>query len=304
MHQELCYTDERDNRYVIADLFYEPGNKAIVQILHGMAEHRERYEEFVEALIKANYAVLNCDERGHGESARNAEEKGFFGDKKGWFLNVDDQFSLYKMATKVCGDIPLILFGHSMGTLVARSYLKRYEDQVSMLVMTGSPSDNPAKNIAIGIAEAMIRLRGKYYRSEFINSLCFGAYNKAVENPRTQFDWLSVNEKNVDDYIADPDCGYVFTAAGYRDLFEGIVDAYDTKGWRIRKKDMPVLFMSGEKDPCMGPIENMKKMADHMRSVGYENVSTIIMPGMRHEILHENDRALVMEKLIEFMNRL
>ena len=216
MKKHLTVTNSTDGVVVHGDLYYDKGSKkGLILLLHGMAEHKERYSYVIEKLLKDGYAVLSTDERGHGESA---VVKGYFGDKDGWDLNVDDQHDLYLKAKEIV-DLPLILFGHSMGTLVARSYLKKYEDDVTKVVLTGCPSNNSAVSAAIGLCDVTIAFKGKYYRSPLLNNLCFGAFNKAIENPKTDFDWLSVNEENVQNYIADEDCGYIFTTKGFKEFF-------------------------------------------------------------------------------------
>ncbi len=301
MRKIISTQNNIDHRILYADLVYNENPKALFQIFHGMAEHRERYQYLVDILVEKGYAVLNCDERGHGQSAMNEKEKGFFSEENGWERNVTDLHELTQMAQAELGNLSLIVFGHSMGSLVARSYLKRYENEISKVIVMGSPSDNTAKKIAKAMAEIIGKIKGPYYRSSFINGLCFGAYNKAIENPRTEFDWLSINEENVDAYVKDPDCGYCFTAKGFSDLFTGMIDVYEKEGWNVQKPVLPIHFLSGELDPCLGGRENMKKNIDSLKSYGYTNITYTLFSGLRHEILNEKEKDAVILELLQFI---
>lgn len=299
MRKELTVTNPVDNVKLHAYLEYdENSRKGLVQIFHGMAEHKERYDYFVKSLVREGYAVLNCDERGHGESA---VVKGYFADEDGWNRNLDDLHSLYLEARKII-DLPYIVFGHSMGTLVARSYLKKYEDEITKLCMTGMACYNSATPVAIKLTQIIRAFKGKEYRSSLMNKLSFGAYNAEIENPRTEFDWLSVNNENVDNYIADDDCGYVFTIQGFYDMLSGMQDLYSTAGWNVRKKDLPIMFLSGSKDPCLGKMEGLNHAIKVLNDVGYSNISYKLYDGLRHEILNEKERDEVIKDIVDFLN--
>ncbi|MBR0474650.1 MAG: alpha/beta fold hydrolase [Erysipelotrichaceae bacterium] len=300
MEKKLTVTNKEDGVVLHGNLFYDDNSKkGLILLLHGMAEHKERYAHTIEKLVENGYAVLSTDERGHGESAI---VKGYFAKEKGWLRNVSDQYALYQEAKKTC-DLPLIVFGHSMGTLVARSFLKRHEDEVTKVVLTGTPSNNKAVNVAITLCNVIKKFKGEEYRSPLLNKLCFGAFNSAIKDPKTDYDWLSVNEENVKAYIADDDCGYTFTVLGFKDMFEGMKDVYEAAGWKIRKNDLPIRFFSGSEDPCMGNLDGLKEAVDILKSFGYQNVDYKTYEGYRHEILNEEIRDDVINDIVEFLDK-
>jgi len=299
MKQQLTVTNAQDGVVLHGNLFCESASpKGLILLLHGMAEHKERYAHTIEVLTKAGYAVLSTDERGHGESAI---VKGYFAKEDGWLRNVRDQHALVEEARKYV-KAPLIVFGHSMGTLVARSFLKRYESEITKVVLTGTPSNNKAVGVAISLCKMIKTFKGEEYRSPLLNNLCFGAFNKAVENPKTDYDWLSINEENVKAYIADDDCGYTFTVKGFQDMFEGMKDVYGLDGWSVKKPALPIRFYSGSLDPCMTNLDGLKEAVEILKKQGYADVDYKVYEGYRHEILNEEIRDEVLADILGFLN--
>ena len=299
MIRKINVVNAEDKNVLHGDLYYDDASeKGLILLLHGMAEHKERYAYVIQKLNENGYAVLSTDERGHGESALT---KGYFADENGWQRNIDDQYALY-LEAKQTVDLPLILFGHSMGTLVARSFLKKYEEDVTKVVLTGTPNNNSAVSVAIALCNIIGKTKGWKYRSPLLNSLCFGAFNKKVKDPKTDYDWLSVNEENVRNYIADEDCGYVFTTRGFKDMFQGMQDVYKVKGWHPQKPALPIRFYSGSEDPCMGNEDGMKEAVQILKNEGYADVSYQLYAGLRHEILNEDRRDEVIGDIVSFLN--
>ena len=299
MEKKLSVTNKEDGVVLHGNLFYdENSKKGLILLLHGMAEHKERYAYVIGRLVEDGYAVLSTDERGHGESA---VVKGYFAKEKGWLRNVQDQHALCDEARKTV-DLPLIVFGHSMGTLVARSFLKRHEDEITKVVLTGTPSNNKAVGIATMLSGFIAKIKGEEYRSPLLDKLCFGAFNSAIKDPKTPFDWLSVNEENVQKYIADDDCGYVFTAKGFKDMFEGMQDVYGMEGWKVEKPDLPIRFYSGSEDPCMTNLDGLLEAVNILHDQGYRNVESKVYEGYRHEILNEDIKDQVIDDILAFLN--
>ena len=297
MQKHLSVKNPVDNVVLNADLFYnDSSTKGLVQIFHGMVETRKYYQKLVDCLLENGYAVLNCDHRGHGESA---VVYGHFADEDGWKRNLEDLHSLYLQAKEII-DLPLIVFGHSMGTLVARCYLKYYEKDITKVLLSGMACDNKAIDVGISLVKLIRLVKGKEYRSSLIDSLLFGSFNKQVNGTRTPFEWLSTNEEFVDQYIADPECGYIFTTQGYLDLLLGTKDVY-TPGWNVKKPDCAIGFFSGEFDPCMGKEEGMKRAVAFLKKEGYNNVTYRIYPNMRHVILHERNNEQVFTDILAFL---
>jgi alpha-beta hydrolase superfamily lysophospholipase len=199
--------------------------KGAVQIAHGMAEHAGRYERFADALTKAGYAVYANDHRGHGKTAGSQKEVGYFADENGWEKVVDDMHTLTGIIKKECPKKPFFLFGHSMGSFLSRHYSMLYAKELTGLVLSGTGGDPGALGkIGLFIATIEAKLKGKKAKSEMMNKLSFGAFNGAFKPNRTDYDWLSRDNAEVDKYISDPWCGAVFTAGFFCDLLGGIKD--------------------------------------------------------------------------------
>ncbi len=299
MKKALTVKNAADGVVLHGDLYWDDGcTKGLILLLHGMSEHKERYAYVIGKLNEAGYAVLSTDERGHGESA---VVKGCFGRENGWLLNVEDQYALYKAAKEIV-DLPLIVFGHSMGTLVSRSFIKRHDDEIKKVVLTGTPSNNKAVNAAIALCNIIGKFKGEEYRSPLLNKLCFGAFNNKIPNPKTDYDWLSVNEENVRRYIADDDCGYIFTVSGFRDMFGGMKDVYGTEGWAPKNRTLPIRFFSGSDDPCMTNLDGLREAVEILKKQGYADVEYKVYPGYRHEILNEDIRDEVIADITAFLD--
>lgn len=272
------------------------GPKAIFQIVHGMAEHGERYEDFAKFLCKNGFAVLVDDHVGHGKSVKSDDDLGYFGENNGWDAFVEDERTLTELIKSEYPDLPVIFFGHSMGSFIAREYIRRYgrDDRIKAAVFCGSSGKNPAAAIAITLAGAIAKAKGSKHRSKFIDKIAFGPYNKKTEN-RTPFDWLSTDKAEVDKYIADKYCGFLFTAAGYKDLFT-ILDKVSGNDWyNSVYENIPLLVISGEDDPVGTYGKGVKQIYNDLKAAGKKDVTLKLFAGMRHEILNEVDRIQVYE---------
>ena len=268
---------------------YLPENgevKAIVQIAHGMAEHLERYEAFADVLCENGFAVYINDHIGHGKSIKNKGELGYFGKKDGWKNFVEDCHKLTEIAKKDNEGKPLIFFGHSMGSFVARAYSLKYAHEIKGAIYCGTSGPNPAAGAGIALTNIIAKLKGDHYRSKLIDKIGFGTYNNKFEG-RTAFDWLSRDNEQVDKYIADDMCGFLFTAYGYRDLFS-LLSFVSSKDWFSGlSKQLPVLIISGAMDPVGEYSKGIDKVYDALESEGKNNVEKILYPNARHEILNE-----------------
>lgn len=295
--KEIMVTSSFDSQKLKAYYYEVEHPKALVCIFHGMAEHQLRYKKLALVLNDHQFNVLTIDHRGHGESLFDGEVKGYFADEDGWHKNLDD---LHSIIQQVKTNIPFILFGHSMGSLVARSYLKKYGNELSGLFLSGSPDESPMASAGLTLAKIIRSLKGKKHPSPFMTKLSFGSFNKAISNPNTSMDWLSINEDNVKKYIEDDLCGFDFTTQGYVDMLEGIHEVYhDT--WSVSNPELPIQFMSGEQDPCFLP-NGLERAANRLEEIGYKNVSYTLIEGCRHEIFNENKQDEVIEVFIKWLN--
>ena len=264
--------------------------KAVVQLVHGMAEHKERYIPFMNYLSEAGYACVICDLRGHGETVEKKEDLGWLG-KGGMKALVDDVNCVTVWIQEHYPGLPCFLFGHSMGSMVVRSYIKRYDRDVAGVIVCGSPSKNPAAGLGDFLAGCIGLFRGQRYRSQFLADLCTGNNDKKFASDSIKNAWLSVNRANVEAYNNDPLCGFVFTVNGYRNgLFRLMKDIYSPDGWTVTNPDLPIHFIAGAEDPCIINLKKFSQAVSFLRNRGYREVTSQVYPGMRHEILNETGR--------------
>lgn len=293
----------------VADIFarsWSPADgeiKAVFQLTHGMAEYGERYEEMAKALCEAGYAFIINDHIGHGKSVGVKPVYGYFGgdknkDGQGF---VDDAHTLTLMAKEEFKK-PVILMGHSMGSFVARSYVTKYADDILGAIICGTAGPNPALGAGLALASLVSKIKGEKHPSKLINSIAFGTYNKRCPG-RTAFDWLSVNEKNVDKYIADDLCGFLFTASGYKNMFELLkfVTADDWYG-KVPKK-LPLYLIAGDEDPVGEYGKGVQKVFDGLKNSGH-NAEIKLYKGLRHEIHNEDERFDVYADIVKWCDNL
>lgn len=261
--------------------------KAVIQIAHGMAEHFERYEKFAGVLCDNGFAVYINDHLGHGKSVKDDGELGYFGEKDGWKNFIDDAHQLMQIAKKENPSKPYIFFGHSMGSFVAREFSKRFADELTGAVFCGTAGPNPAAGAGIILAKLVGKIKGSHYRSKLIDNIAFGTYNKQFEG-RTNFDWLSRDNDEVDKYLADKYCGFLFTAYGFRDMFT-LLSRVSSKKWAAEySKKLPVLLISGSKDPVGANGKGVEQVYNMLKEAGKTNVTMHLYDDARHEILNES----------------
>lgn len=267
--------------------------KGIVQFAHGMAEHGRRYFPFMEYLSAKGYVCVIHDHRGHGGSVRSEEDLGYFYDLSGEYIVEDvHQVSVY-IKNKYPG-LPLVLFGHSMGSLVTRCYVKKYDGELAKVIFCGAPCNNKAVGVAILLTKIIGRVRGGNYHSRLIHQLAMGLYAKefAEEGPSA---WISSDAWQVKKYEEDEGCGFMFTVNGYRNLFLLLRNAYADHNWKLENPKLPVLFIAGEKDPVTGGKKKFQNTIDTLKEKGYECVAAKVYEGKRHELLNEVNRQQVFE---------
>lgn len=297
--QEIIYTSLIDSQKLKAYYYQISDPKAFVCIFHGMAEHQLRYKKFAKVLNDNGFSVLTIDHRGHGESLFDGHLKGYFADEDGWHRNLEDLHAIISMTKPT--NVPFVLFGHSMGSLVARSYLKKYANELSALYLSGSPDESPMASAGMMVAKTIRLLKGKKHASPFMTNLSFGSFNKAVVNPKTSNDWLSINEENVKKYNDDDLCGFDFTTQAYVDMLQGIQEVYHGNDWKVSNPDLPIHFESGELDPCFLP-NGLDRAVKRLNECGYKNVDYRLVKDCRHEIFNDIKQDEVMNDFVKWVN--
>lgn len=275
----------------------EESPKAVVQIVHGIAEFIERYDEFAAYLNGLGFLVVAEDHMGHGQSVGENGIQGYF--HGGWFTAVEDTMTLLRETQAAYPDIPYVLFGHSMGSFMARTILCKYPDSgISAAVICGT-GWQPAALLppVTRFIEAVCRKDGEDKPSAFLENLVFGSYNKRVEHPRTAYDWLSRDAKIVDAYIAHPMCGFTPTAGLLREMMKGLTYIEKPAHLEAMKKDLPVFFVAGGDDPVGSYGKGVRHTVSEFKKAGMTDVSCRIYPLCRHEILNEINRQEIFEDI-------
>ena len=278
--------------------------KAVLQILHGIAEHVERYDDFGNYLTSQGYAVVAEDHMGHGDSIGEAGIRGYF--HGGWFAAVDDSMRLMKDTMTEYPDVPYILFGHSMGSFMARTILANYPDSgISAAIICGTGwQPRLALPALIAVVEGLCKKQGEQNPDPALHKMIFGGYNNRIKEPRTDFDWLTRDEAIVDAYIAHPLCGFVPSAGLVRDMMTGLQYIQDPKNLDAMKKDLPVYFIAGGDDPVGGYGEGVRKAAEEFKKRGMERMEVKIYPLCRHEIHNEINKQEVYEDVLHWIEKI
>ena len=267
--------------------------RAVLQLVHGIAERVERYDDFANYLNSLGYLVVAEDHMGHGASIGQEGIQGYF--HGGWFAAVDDTCQLMKDTMAENPGLPYVLFGHSMGSFMARTILAKYPDSgITAAVICGTAwQPTFAMPALLKVLEGVCKKSGETQPNEKLDSLIFGGYTKGIENPRTPKDWLTRDEAVVDAYVADPLCGFVATTGLLRDMMTGIYYIQQKKNLKNMKSHLPVLFVAGGEDPVGSNGKGVEQAAAAFKKAGMVNVACKIYPGCRHEILNELNKAEV-----------
>jgi alpha-beta hydrolase superfamily lysophospholipase len=268
-----------------------------------MAEQGERYEQFARFLCQHGYAVYVNDHIGHGKSVTSADELGYFGERDGWLGFVNDAKLLTDIAKGEYPGKPVIFFGHSMGSFIARSYAEKFGSDIAGAIFCGTSGANPAAGIGKALAGLIAKSKGSHHRSEFIDKIAFGSYNKKYGKARTKFDWLTTDEKIVDEYIADDLCGYLFTATGYRDMFT-LLQNVSRKSWYSNVPfGLPMLLISGKMDPVGEYGKGVNQVYQDLKKSGHNDVTLYLYDTLRHEILNEKDKEKVFADVLDWSDK-
>ena len=288
----------------LPDSVAEDGLQGVVLIVHGMVEHIERYDDFARFLAACGYAVYGASHIGHGKSVSSPKDWGVL-PENGAQVMVSDVHTLRCMARRELGEsVPVIVFGHSMGSFVVRSYLARYGRGLTAALICGTGQQPVAASRLAGFLSRSIgRRKGFDYRSSFIQNLAMGSYAKSVENPRTEFDWLNTDPAQVDLYIADPACGAMFSVGGFASLTDLTAETAGKACASAVPDGLPVLFIAGAEDPVGDKGKGVRAAAEAMRTHSKADVSLTLYDGMRHEILNEPGHAAVYADVLSFIRK-
>lgn len=280
--------------------FPEQAAIGVVQIAHGMSEYAGRYEQLAEFLTGHGFVVCGNDHLGHGGSVNSPEELGYFAKEKGWETAVKDMHSLTKLMKQSYPSLPYFLIGHSMGSFLARAYTTWYGRELTGAVYCGTAGPVKAGEMLLLAVDAAKRRHDDYYRSSTLNGIAFGSYNKRIDEPRTDFDWISRDESVVDAYMADDLCGFTFTLNGFDNLGRLLWFVSQEKWFSTIRKDLPIMLIAGTADPVGAYGEGVKKVFNKL--ISYSAAARIrLYEGARHELFNELNREEVYNDVLDFL---
>lgn len=294
---EKIFISARDQYKLELHIFRVENAKAIIQIIHGMEEHQGRYENFIKYLNENGFTVVSSDIRGHGKNAKNL---GYFKEKNGYIELIEDQKIITDYIKDKFKNLPIYIFAHSMGTIITRVLLQENSQNYKKVILSGYPNYQSGAYLGIIISNIVKFFYGAKYKSKLINSLSIGSFNKKINNPKTDIDWICHNEETVKSYIDDPYCGIGFTCSAFNDLFHLVIIMHNPKLYHNVNEDMQLLLLRGLDDPCVGGSHGAKTSSKILFNAGFRKIKNIDYPNMRHEILAEKDNKKVYNDVINF----
>ena len=301
MKTHITYASN-DNKTEIHAIEWKPEKPpiAILQIAHGMTEFVDRYDRFAQFLNKHNILVVGNDHLGHGQSIIDTNELGYFAKENGNQCVLEDMHTLYRKTKSLYPNIPYILMGHSMGSFLTRQYIEIYGNQLNGAIIMGTGQTLlPVIKLAKAIASFLMKRKGDHYRSAFLTKLVLGNQNKAFEPSTTGLDWLTKDQSVIESYINNPLNTFIFTANAYYHMFKGM--EYCQTHVQDVPQDLPILVISGDKDPVGDFGKGPTKVYKAYKQAGLQDVSLQLYQNDRHEILNELDYKQVQNDILQWI---
>lgn len=301
MNEEFWLTAEDDCELYIRSWGSDIKDaKAVILISHGMTEHIARYKQLAAFFNGKGFIVYGDDHRGHGRTGEKQGQLGFIAEANGFELLVEDLHLLIQYVKKQHTGLPIFIYGHSMGSFITRNYIQNYSEEVAGVLLAGS-GFFPERSSKVGLEIASFQNPRK--ESTFMNNLVFGNYNSKIVQKLTSFDWLTRDGQVVDDYIADPLSGYVPTAGFFIDLLTGILQMQDPERNKRIRKDLPMLFISGDADPVGNYSKGVFQAAESYIEAGLSDVIVSLYPNARHELHQETNKEEVFDFLEQWIRK-
>ncbi|MCF6366857.1 MAG: lysophospholipase [Bacteroidales bacterium] len=300
---EHTFQSHDDTKIVYYKHTPEQSAKAILIITHGMAEHAQRYDNFAGFLNENEYIVFAHDQRGHGKTAGSIEKLGFFAENNGWQKVTDDLSELVKIAKQEYNNLPVFLLGHSMGSFIVRTYIIQHSDNVSGVILSGTAgSAGLLGKVGIALTGLIMLFKKKKSLSPLMNKLSFGDFNKAFKPNRTEFDWLSRDNEQVDKYVKDSYCGTIFSVGFFNDMMKGLESVNKKETANKVRKNLPVYLFAGGKDPVSKNGKQVNDVYEMYKNAGISDILIKIYPDARHETLNETNNKEVYNDVLTWLN--
>lgn len=287
---ELLKLVARDGLELSAALFLAEDPKALVQIIHGAREHKERYYDFCRFLNEQGYAVIVSDNRGHGESVNGNYPLGYM---DGFEQIVEDQRLVTHHIRSLYPGKKLVLFGHSLGSVFARIYLREYDADIHKLILSGTVPYVPGVGFGINLARLLALICGKRKVIRFLHQLAL----------RKDDIWISKNRENLENYRNDPRCQFLYPVQSVLTIFLADRELNRIGRYRCQNPDLPILSVSGSEDPITGGAKGLARTVRSLNRIGYRNVTNTVYPGLKHEVLNEDNRKMVYRDILAFLEQ-
>lgn len=302
--KEELYYDSRDGINKIHAIRWIPEEepKAVLQIVHGMAEYVDRYHDFAVKMAEKGFVVVGNDHLGHGLSVPEGGTYGYFCENDPATVVVRDVHRLKKLTQQEYPGLPYFIMGHSMGSFITRNYLCKYGTGINgVIIMSTGMQKKVLVSSARKMAAIQKALHGSKYVSKVLDKAAFGKYNKMIENAKTTSDWLSRDEKKVEAYIKDPLCGFTFTVNGFQTLFELMWRLYKQENLDNMPKELPVMFVAGAADPVGDYFEGVERAVTSFKEVGMQDITVKKYEKCRHELLNEPEQEQVAGDILDWL---
>lgn len=277
--------------------------KGVIQIAHGMTETAYRYDYVAKKLNEYGYIVYANDHRGHGKSALSLDKLGYLGEEDGFMSMVEDVHALNTIIKEENEGLPVFLLGHSMGSFISQRYIQLYGQELNGVILVGTNGNQGSLiNIGILVAKLEMRFKGRKHKSNLLNNLSFGGYNKKFQPNRTEFDWLTRDEREVDKYIKDEYCGTIFPTSFYHDFLKGLKSIWKEENKNKIPINLPIFIIAGDKDPVGNFGKGILNLYNFYKSIGVLDVNYKLYKEGRHEILNEINREEVFQDVLNWIN--
>ncbi len=299
MNNKITTVTTQDGRHIQVNCWFDQSAKAYIHLCHGMAEHIDRYKEFAQFLNSQGFNVIYHNHRGHGEN----EVLGHYSDNDGWLKTINDIVEVQDQCIEN-NELPLFLFAHSMGSFIAQGYAMRHGQRLAGLILSGTNYQHPFMYYAGRVVAKFENWRLRQGSpSTVMDKLSFASFNSHFKPNRTDFDWLSRDNKQVDSYISDSLCGFACSAETWQQLLTGLIEISDKNNLTKIPAALPIYLFGGEKDPVGRMGKGIFALSEKLRQTGHDNVTSKLYKDARHEMLNETCKQDVYQDISSWINQ-
>lgn len=300
--EQFAFPSSDGKNEVAAYLWYavDVTPRAVIQLSHGMCEYIQRYDEWARRFAALGYVFCGNDHLGHGNTAADDQHLGYTAPHGGADYLVEDLHTMTTIMKERFPHLPVVLYGHSMGSFAARMYLSRYGDELAGALISGTAGPGQPVGVARRLANAIAKAKGAHYRSKLLTALAFGSYNRRFEKEKDTHSWLTRDCAVREQYRNDRFCRFIFTAAGYDTLFT-LLGAVSDKNWaQSVPKTLPVLLFAGDMDPVGNYGKGVRTVWERMQKAGCR-AELRLYPQGRHEMHNELNKDEVFGDLCDYL---